>query len=79
MCVICKKRNPKSDMIRIVKVDNEYLVDKKQNIQTRGYYLCKDHACKEAFFKSYTLNRIYKCNVSPEVYNNIKKEFDSLD
>ena len=51
MCMICKKRNEKQNLFRFSSVDGRYLYDKKQKIQSRGFYLCDNPACLNALSK----------------------------
>ena len=51
MCMICKKRSEKQNLFRFSSVDGRYLYDKKQKIQSRGFYLCDNPACLNALSK----------------------------
>ena len=45
-CVACRKKNKKSELIRIVKGNNnEAFYDRNQKESKRGLYFCKDLNC----------------------------------
>lgn len=50
-CIICRQRNEKSNLIRIIEMDNCLQIDIKQNANTRGSYICKDINCISRFEK----------------------------
>lgn len=45
-CIICRKSKNKSELFRIVcNNEKKAVYDKKQIINSRGIYLCKNHKC----------------------------------
>ena len=50
-CVICKKKNEKSNLIRFVIKNNLIVFDYKQRMQNRGYYCCRTTNCKDKLEK----------------------------
>lgn len=45
-CVICRKKNPKQNFLRFVKLsDTNYKFDRTAKAQSRGYYCCYDLNC----------------------------------
>lgn len=47
-CVVCKKKNEKSNLLRIVSDENkEAILDKEQKINKRAIYFCKSIDCIE--------------------------------
>lgn len=50
-CSLCKKRNEKSNLFRIVADNGSAILDEKQDINSRGIYICKDKKCIEKFIK----------------------------
>lgn len=80
MCIVCRNRFPKHDLVRIVKSKNGILkVDKKQKLDGRGCYLCGSEECMKKLIKSRSLNRTFKQDIPVEVYENIKKEIENID
>lgn len=58
-CVACKSRKDKKEFFRIV-ADNEKkaIIDKNQNINSRGIYICKDKKCIESLKKAINKNKV---------------------
>ncbi len=44
-CVICRKKSEKSVLLRMVRVNNDFIIDAKQRLNARGYYICDDNMC----------------------------------
>ena len=75
MCMVCRTRKPKGELIRIVKnKSGEKSLDKTGKLDGRGAYICKDKACIDKLLKTKALNKSYHINVSQEVYENILNE-----
>ena len=75
MCMVCRTRKPKGELIRIVKnKSSEISLDKTGKLDGRGAYICKDKACIDKLLKTKALNKSYHINVSQEVYENILNE-----
>ena len=75
MCMVCRTRKPKGELIRIVKnKSGEISLDKTGKLDGRGAYICKDKACIDKLLKTKSLNKSYHINVSQEVYENILNE-----
>lgn len=81
MCCGCRKIKPKSELIRIVKLqdgDNTKKVnieiDKTFKKQGRGTYLCKDEKCLKTAIKKKSINRGLRCNVPNEIYECLEEE-----
>ncbi len=51
MCVICRNRNIKENLLRFVIIDKEIVFDFKNRIEMRGYYVCKDGKCRTNIYK----------------------------
>lgn len=66
-CAICKKRDSKSMLYRIVNNNSKLIYDKYQNINSRGAYFCKDKRCIEKSVKLLDKNKLnLKIHVSKE-------------
>jgi len=44
-CVICRKKDEKSHLIRMTKCGSEVILDLKQREEGRGFYVCKAQEC----------------------------------
>jgi predicted RNA-binding protein YlxR (DUF448 family) len=46
MCIGCRRRRKKEEMVRFIRSpDGVFLMDKKKNLDGRGYYLCPNRMC----------------------------------
>ncbi|MDD2445530.1 MAG: YlxR family protein [Clostridia bacterium] len=80
MCLVCRKRMPKENLIRIVKnKDDKIFIDKSFKAEGRGAYVCKDKECLLKLEKKHILNKNFKCEISNEIYQKLKGEYDTLD
>lgn len=44
-CIVCRNKESKNDLFRIVSIKNKAIYDKYNNINSRGIYICKSHEC----------------------------------
>lgn len=75
-CVACKSRKNKEEFFRIV-ADKEKnaIIDRKQNTNSRGIYICKDKKCISNLQKALIKNRVnLKINVEVESIIEVLKE-----
>lgn len=75
-CIACKSRKNKHDFIRIV-ADNQRkaIIEKNQNINGRGIYICKDKKCINALQKALLKNKTnLKINVEIDSILEVLKE-----
>ncbi len=77
MCVVCKQMKDKTDLIRIVKTSDGLSVDPTGKQNGRGAYVCR-LGCADKFTKAHGAERAFKVPVSPEQYEALQKEIDSL-
>ena len=78
MCIACRQMVVKPDLIRVVRNKNaEYKVDFTGAADGRGAYICNKPECITKCIKTRALNRAYKENISPDVYDSIQGEYDS--
>ena len=74
MCVICRERKNKSDLIRIVRNNqNEVKIDKNGKEQGRGAYICKDRSCLEKLKKSNILANMLEITIPEIIYQDLEK------
>lgn len=70
-CSLCKKRNDKINLFRIVADNGSAILDEKQNINSRGMYICKNKKCIENFIKAIDKSKFnLKINIS---YDSLKE------
>lgn len=74
MCVACRQMKTKNELLRIV-FKNEDCSDFVigQKVDGRGTYLCKDTNCINKCVKTKVFNKIFKKNISQDIYNELLK------
>lgn len=76
MCIACRGAYEKKQMLRIVKdKDGNISLDFTGKKAGRGAYICDNIACIEKCVKNRLLNRTFEQEISPEVYDAIKKQY----
>jgi predicted RNA-binding protein YlxR (DUF448 family) len=71
MCVSCRARKNKRELIRVYKAGDDIKVDENQKGGGRGAYVCKCKACLEAEKKRRNFNRIFSIWVGSHIYAKI--------
>ena len=67
MCVSCRERFAKKDLIRIVATpDGEVKVDPTGRMPGRGAYVCHDPECMKKAVQQQKLDRGLHCKVDPD-------------
>ncbi len=51
MCVICRNRMIKENLLRFVIINKEIVYDFNNKIEARGYYLCRSKKCRTNIHK----------------------------
>ena len=75
MCIGCGEMIPKKELIRIVKTPDEtVMVDLTGKANGRGAYICKAEVCLEKAVKAKRLERAFSTQISPEIYETLKKD-----
>ncbi len=74
MCVSCRQRKPKNQLIRIVKNNDIAKIDQNKKETSRAIYVCKDIQCIEKLKRNKALNKFLGCDGSEDLYNSLKKE-----
>ena len=75
-CMACRKRKEKNKLFRIVADKNKKaIIDKEQNINSRGFYLCKDKKCIENFTKAIEKSKVkFKIDIEDQSLLDVLKE-----
>ena len=66
-CVGCGEMKPKKELIRILRTEEEFLVDVTGKKNGRGAYLCPCKACFDLSVKSHGLERSFKQAIAKEM------------
>ena len=75
-CIACRAKKTKENFFRIVANDEKKaILDKKQNSNSRGIYICRDKKCIENALKTITKNKLkLKINVDNQSLVEVLKE-----
>ena len=77
-CTGCLEMKNKKDLIRVVRTpEEEFCLDFIGKKSGRGAYVCNNLTCFEKAAKQKGLERSFKQAVPPEVYEQLRKEFDN--
>jgi len=71
-CIGCKIKRAKSELIKIVKNNNQIEVDKTGKIEGRGAYICDSIECFEKAYKFKKIEKTFKMKIDEEVYERLK-------
>lgn len=79
-CVATQEMMPKKELIRVVRTpEGEVLIDLTGKKSGRGAYICGKFECFKLAQKNKALDRALKCQVSPEIYDQLAREFTSVE
>ncbi|MBN2285316.1 MAG: YlxR family protein [Tissierellales bacterium] len=77
-CLGCGESFPKKELIRVVKnKDGEIFIDLKGKANGRGAYICKRLECYEKAYKTKRLNKAFECEISDDVYQEMRKVLEN--
>ena len=75
MCVVCRSSKPKKELIRIVKNENDFVLDATGKMNGRGSYICNNDECMTKLIKQKYLNKVFKCNIDKSQYDKLEVQF----
>ena len=79
-CTGCREMKNKKEMIRVIKTsDDKIELDTTGKKNGRGAYICFSRECLEKAVKNKGLERSLKAPIPSEVYESLKKEFESIE
>lgn len=70
-CVACRENKQQAEMLRIAKINNDFMLDHNHKLGGRGAYVCKCSACISLAIKKRALNRAFKMNVDEIIYQQL--------
>lgn len=44
-CVLCKEKKTKPELLRFIVMSGDYVIDYRQRLTGRGFYLCNGNEC----------------------------------
>ena len=56
-------------MLRIARINDNYMIDLNHRLGGRGAYICLDKKCIDLTIKKKLLNRTFKSNLDVKVYD----------
>ena len=77
-CVGCGEMKAKKELIRVIKTEEEVLLDTTGRKNGRGAYICANPECLKKARKSKGLERSLKASIPDEVYENLEKEMSTF-
>lgn len=79
MCVGCFEMKEKRQLIRVVKTaEGEISLDPTGKKSGRGAYICENPDCLKKAQKGGKLDRAFSCKVSPEIYESLEKQLETI-
>ena len=75
MCVGCRERFLKVDLIRVVRTpEGEVVIDLKGKMSGRGAYICKNVDCLNKAYKTRALQRALDVEIDDKLLNQLKED-----
>lgn len=73
-CVACQEMVAKKELLRVVKTpEDSVIIDESGKQNGRGAYICRKKECFEKAEKTKALARSLDCDISAEVYAELKE------
>jgi len=74
MCVSCRKKIPKKQLVRIVKTKEKgILVDTTGKISGKGAYICKEYECLDKLRKTNYLVKLFEQSIDAKIYKDLEE------
>lgn len=79
-CIGCGEMKNKKELMRVLKTtEGPIVLDVTGKKNGRGAYLCKCKECLQLAKKNKGLERSFKMSIPMEVYDNLEKEFETIE
>lgn len=72
-CVVCREKDTKRGLTRIVRTTNGVFVDQDGKIQGRGAYLCDRPECWERAMKTKVLDKALRTTLTDEDHQRLQQ------
>ena len=80
LCLGCNESKDKRELIRVVRTkEGEIFLDKSLKANGRGAYICNNAACLQKAIKSKRISRALSCDISEEIYEQLRQAIDSAE
>ena len=70
-CVACRQNKQQNEMLRIARINEDFIIDENQTLGGRGAYICRDTKCLDLTIKKRLLNRSFKTNIDVQFYEKL--------
>ena len=70
-CVACRQTKQQNEMLRIARINEDFIIDENQKLDGRGAYICRDQKCIDLTIKKKLLNRSFKTNINVQIYEKL--------
>lgn len=67
-CIACRLKSDKSNLLRIVSINQEPMLDTTHKINSRGVYICNKRECIQRILKIKNHSKILKIDVDKEKF-----------
>lgn len=79
MCVACRERMNKRDLIRVVRTpEGPVVLDLTGKKSGRGAYICRQYECFEKAMKNKSLGKALEVNIDQEVEEQLREQFKNI-
>ncbi len=72
-CIACRCKTSKENLLRIVAKNNIAVLDKEQNMNTRGMYICNSSNCINKLLSAKNISKCIKIKVDTESVKELLK------
>ena len=72
-CVACREPRQQADMVRVVRLNGEFVIDSEHRLDGRGAYVCKNNECIALTIKKRLFNRSFKTNINEDLYKKLSE------
>lgn len=79
MCIGCRQKKPKTELIKIVKMPNGVIeVDVTGKKNGRSAYICAQDVCHKKLHKQKLLNKTFSMFIDDSIYKEIEDVYNKL-
>lgn len=72
-CVTCRSKRPKAELLRVVRYNGGFSVDRTGKAEGRGAYICRNAECVRAALKTRRLDKAFRSRLPSDVYDVLEK------
>ena len=77
MCVGCREKRDKKDLLRVVRTpEGQLVLDATGKKSGRGAYICPNAECLQKARKSRALERAFEAAIGPDIYEALQAQIE---